>query len=168
MNYLYTIILLFIFNAFSNAQSLITPFEQDSNSTCTFDQCISFFKSLDADYKECSIVEDGYTDTDEPFRLVVLGRKDAMNPLSAKKRNKLIVWINNGIHPGEPEGIDASMILARELMKNADLNKLLDKITVVMVPVYNVEEVKTEIHLAVQIKMDQKNMVLEAIHKIWI
>jgi hypothetical protein len=31
------------------------------------------------------------------------------------KKNKAILFVNNGIHPGEPDGIDATMMLMRDL-----------------------------------------------------
>ena len=31
------------------------------------------------------------------------------------KQHKVVVLVNNGIHPGEPDGIDASMMLLRDL-----------------------------------------------------
>ena len=34
---------------------------------------------------------------------------------SGTGKGKLVILINNGIHPGEPDGIDASMLLIRDL-----------------------------------------------------
>lgn len=42
----------------------------------------------------------------------------------------------NGIHPGEPEGIDASMMLARDLVTSN--SKLLNHVVVCIIPVYNI------------------------------
>jgi hypothetical protein len=48
--------------------------------------------------------------------------------------------INNGIHPGEPEGIDATVMLFRDYLAKPDLFKpLLDKVVIVAIPVYNVD-----------------------------
>ena len=47
-----------------------------------------------------------------------------------------MILINNGIHPGEPDGIDASMMLARDI-----LNKkvsLPDNVALAFIPVYNI------------------------------
>src|SRR5690606_8008634 len=51
-------------------------------------------------------------------------------------KNRAVLLINNGIHPGEPDGIDATMILYRDLamgkVKNP-INTVIDNI-----PVYNI------------------------------
>jgi carbamoylphosphate synthase small subunit len=41
----------------------------------------------------------------------------------SKKQDKRVLLINNGIHPGEPEGIDASMMLVRDLLKKEPVTK---------------------------------------------
>ena len=53
------------------------------------------------------------------------------------KNEKVKIFINNGIHPGEPDGIDASMMLARDLLIKPELRKLLDQVEVNIIPVYN-------------------------------
>jgi hypothetical protein len=49
-----------------------------------------------------------------PSSCIVSPDKD-FNFESIRKKNKRVILINNGIHPGEPDGIDASMLLARDL-----------------------------------------------------
>jgi len=51
---------------------------------------------------------------------------------------KLVVFINNGIHAGEPCGVDASMMLARDILIDGEKRKLLEEITLVIIPIYNV------------------------------
>ncbi|RZK84653.1 MAG: hypothetical protein EOO98_16595, partial [Pedobacter sp.] len=41
-----------------------------------------------------------------------------------------------GIHPGEPEGIDASMMLARDLLKG---NLLSENVMICIIPIYNID-----------------------------
>jgi len=53
-----------------------------------------------------------------------------------RKNNKRVLLINNGIHPGEPDGIDASMLLARDIVANKI--KLPDNIVLAFIPVYNI------------------------------
>ena len=54
----------------------------------------------------------------------------------AKKRNKNILLINNGIHPGESDGIDASMLLLRDLAQGKIV--ALTNTIVAVIPVYNI------------------------------
>jgi carbamoylphosphate synthase small subunit len=55
--------------------------------------------------------------------LVVLSKDKVFDPALIKKQNKRVLLINNGIHPGEPEGIDASMMLVRDLLEKNQLPK---------------------------------------------
>jgi hypothetical protein len=44
--------------------------------------------------------------------------------------------VNNGIHPGEPDGIDASMLLVRDIMNGK--KKLPANVVMAFIPVYNI------------------------------
>jgi len=52
----------------------------------------------------------GTTDAGFPLHLVTYSLKRISTLKVCIKKNKRIILINNGIHPGEPDGIDASMI----------------------------------------------------------
>ena len=47
-----------------------------------------------------------------------------------------VLLINNGIHPGEPEGIDATMMLVRDLLKKDQLPK---DVVLCFIAVYNID-----------------------------
>ena len=49
--------------------------------------------------------EMGLTDSGKPLHLVIFSADKDFNFKSGKAK----ILINNGIHPGEPDGIDASM-----------------------------------------------------------
>jgi hypothetical protein len=55
----------------------------------------------------------GATDSGEPLHLVILIRRNNLTSLKFKKQSYSL--INNGIHAGEPDGIDATMQLFRDL-----------------------------------------------------
>ena len=78
----------------------------------------------------------GMTDAGFPLHLVVVSNDGETNFENARKKNKRIILINNGIHPGEPDGIDACMLLARDLVLHK--YKLPDNIILAIVPVYNI------------------------------
>jgi hypothetical protein len=67
---------------------------------------------------------------------LVLSKDKIFDPIAIRKSNKRILLINNGIHPGEPEGIDASMMLARDLLKGDLLPK---DVVICIIPVYNID-----------------------------
>ncbi len=118
----------------------ITPFEISKGKyTATYDECIAYYKVLDSMYDEIKMFECGPTDIGKPLNLVVLSSDKDFDPQSIRKKNKEIILINNGIHPGEPDGIDASMLLARDLMQKPELHNLLGNIVIIIIPIYNID-----------------------------
>ncbi|OGX87624.1 hypothetical protein BEN47_00165 [Hymenobacter lapidarius] len=118
-----------------------TPFETGGgNTTATHAECIAYYQRLATAYPaHLHLAEAGPTDSGRPLHEVVLSPDGDTDPASVRRKNRRILFIQNGIHPGEPEGIDASMMLARDLMQQPKLQKLLATVTVVIVPIYNVE-----------------------------
>ena len=127
-----------IFMTANSQTKLITPWEKNENKTTTYSECIAYYQMLAQEYKEISCVPVLETDSGFPLHEVVISIDDK-TPEDARKNGKTILFINNGIHPGEPEGIDATMMLARDLVSKAELRKLLEKLTIVIIPVYNID-----------------------------
>ena len=122
---------------FFTAHAQLTPFEQstDKNYTATYAQVIAYYQKLAQQYPQMKLINYGTTDVGYPLTLVVLSRDKVFNPALIKQQNKRVLLINNGIHPGEPEGIDASMMLARDVLKK---NALPKNVVICMIAVYNI------------------------------
>jgi hypothetical protein len=67
---------------------------------------------LDTKSNLINVSAKGITDAEKPLHLVLMSSGKTFNPKSWHLNNKIIILINNGIHAGEPDGIDASMMLA--------------------------------------------------------
>lgn len=78
----------------------------------------------------------GPTDAGFPLHLIVVSGDKNFDIKSIKAAKKNIIFINNGIHPGEPDGIDASMLLVRDIVQNK--YKLPSSIVLAVIPVYNI------------------------------
>lgn len=132
------LMLLLLFAAVPES-GLLTAFEMSGGTqTATYNQCIGFYNDLDEQSEEVKMISLGETGIGKPLNLVVIDRDKMFNADGARKLNKRILLINNGIHPGEPDGIDASMMLARNLVEDSVLHHLLDHVVVIIVPIYNV------------------------------
>ncbi len=128
--------LLFLVSIFSfSSFSQKTAFELDSNTTCTYNELITFYKTLDNRFDQCLLTEQGITDSGKPLHLLVLSKDRIFTPEDARKKGKTVILINNGIHPGEPEGMDAAAMLARDLLES---KKLSDQLVICIIPVYNI------------------------------
>ena len=113
-----------------------TPYENgNGNQTATYDQTIAYFKVLDDNFKSISMQEAGLTDSGEPLHLVIFNGSGDFN-FDKLQKDKAILLINNGIHPGEPDGIDATMMLFRDLATGKI--KAPKNVVIVNIPIYNI------------------------------
>ncbi|MDM1047321.1 M14 family zinc carboxypeptidase [Sphingobacterium hotanense] len=113
------------------------PFEKDPerNTTVTYEELRSYYQDLLKDEKQAKIMDLGKTDVGKPLQLIVLSKDGDFDPQSIKAKGKAVLFMNNGIHPGEPEGIDASMMFVRDLLRQ---NKLSSDVVICLIPVYNI------------------------------
>ncbi|WP_028668588.1 M14 family zinc carboxypeptidase [Runella zeae] len=100
--------------------------------TATYDEVIRFYQDLDKKYDQATLVQVGTTDIGKPLHLFVMSANKIFKP----QADKVTILVNNGIHPGEPEGIDASMMWVRELLAKKTLPP---NVVLCVVPVYNVD-----------------------------
>src|SRR5688572_2827867 len=68
--------------------------------------------------------------------LLVISTRGVRTPDEARRAGLPVVLVQNGIHAGEVEGKEASMMLVRDLLAGAH-DGLLDAITLVVVPLFN-------------------------------
>jgi len=114
-----------------------TPFERSGGKqTATYAECIAFYKDLDKRSPRLAIREMGMSDAGYPYHVVLYSNDGVADPAAWHRQHKLVILINNGIHPGEPDGVDASMLLLRDLA--AGKIALPDNIALAVIPLYNI------------------------------
>jgi hypothetical protein len=88
------------FGAFNQAKSQETPYElKGKNYTATYEECIEYYKQLDQTYRCVSMIEAGETDAGLPLHTVLISSDGRFDPARWKQEEKIIILINNGIHP---------------------------------------------------------------------
>ena len=113
-----------------------TYFEKgNGNQSATYQETIAYFQLLANDFKTIDIKTMGLTDSGEPLHMVTFN-SDATFDFEAIQKNKAVLFINNGIHAGEPDGIDASMQFFRDLALGKI--KAPKNTVIVCIPVYNI------------------------------
>ncbi len=120
-------------------QAQLTPFElnKDKNYTATYAEVMAYYPKLVKQYpQQVKLFNYGSTDVGKPLTLVVVSKSGDFDPAKIKQQNKRVILINNGIHPGEPEGIDASMMLVRDLLQK---KKLPNGVVVCFIALYNID-----------------------------
>ncbi len=116
-----------------------TPFEMSQGKeTATYQEAIDHYKVLAARHPEAELITGSPTDVGKALHLFLLSGQKVFDPKEAKKSGLPFILINNAIHPGEPCGVDASMMLARDLLEDPTLRPLLDKMIIGIIPLYNI------------------------------
>ena len=124
-------------NITSSSSNFITPFEKNKNSTSTYEETIAFYKQLSEAFPQLQLTVHGMTDIGFPLHTAVLSVDGDFDPVSIRKKNKNILFLNNAIHAGEPCGVDASMMILRNYLENKSLQKFLKHTVIVVIPMYN-------------------------------
>jgi hypothetical protein len=120
-----------------------TPFERSGGTeTTTYAACMDYYRALAGKHPTAKLLEYGGangTDVGLPLHVLVIDSDRRFDAAQARRAGKVVLLINNNIHPGEPEGADASMQLARDLLTKPELQPLLARTVVCIIPMYNVD-----------------------------
>jgi len=99
---------------------------------------IQKYRDLASGSSYAKLIPYGETDGGQAIHLFVITKTGVFNPGRLHELGYLILLINNGIHPGEPDGINASLLLAEHLL--ADQGKELpEHVAICIIPVLNIE-----------------------------
>jgi len=143
MKQLLTSALLILFTSYTFPQSpdiWITHFEKSRFlSTPCYTESIEYFQKL-AEYSPFAELKTfGISPQGRELKYLIVSGDGAFNPDNGKETKKPIVLIINGIHSGEIEGKDASMLLLREILISKEKEYLLDSLSLIVVPIFNVD-----------------------------
>lgn len=118
-------------------EAFTTEFERSQGlKTSEYKDVIDFYKKLDEEFDNITGFEFNRTDSGEPLHVFFYNVKQSDKLEEISKSNKLKFLINNGIHPGESDGIDASMMLLRDLaFGKIDLG---EDFIIGFIPIYNI------------------------------
>lgn len=115
----------------------LTIFEKSNGTqTATYFDAIAFYKSLNKTSSLINMVEKGPTDAGYPLHLVLVSADKKFKPTNWHTQNKVVILINNAIHPGEPDGVDACMMLVRDICTKKII--LPNNVVLAIIPIYNI------------------------------
>ncbi|MDF1571890.1 MAG: M14 family zinc carboxypeptidase [Bacteroidales bacterium] len=122
----------------SNAFSQIR-LDYTNNRSPEWHEVIEWYAMLDSIYPAARLIETGTTDAGKPLHLFIISTDGLFEPGQVRAAGKRIILINNGIHPGESNGIDASLEFAAEVLAgNHRTAGYLENTVLLIVPVFNV------------------------------
>jgi len=121
------------------AQHALLKLNYEKNYTPTYYEVIEMYRLLDEHYENAKLTENGLTDSGKPLHTFIINKEPEFDPASIKAKGKAVLLINNGIHPGEPAGIDASLEFADNILRNHNgLAEILENTVIVIIPAYNI------------------------------
>jgi hypothetical protein len=110
--------------------------EYKRNHTLTYEKTIEAYQKLDDQFDDAKLIEMGNADCGKPLHIFIIDPTRQFN--GANYQNRTVLLINNGIHPGEPCGVDASINFANDLLKDANYSQRISNIVIGIIPLYNV------------------------------
>ncbi len=131
------ILLCCLFPLATFAQKITTKVERSGfKETPTYYEIIDWWKQLDAKSANVKMEAMGPSDAGFPLHLITVNASGEMPVAKLSSSKKRVILINNGIHPGEPDGIDASMMLVRDIVEGK--KRLPINVILAIIPVYNI------------------------------
>ena len=125
----------------NDLRDLRTPYELgNQNQSTTWDECIAWYEALARRFPQVlHFGQVGTSDAGVPIHAGVVSRDGVFDRAQIKCAARPVFFNNNGIHPGEPEGIDACMALVRDFCVEPARLAALGDTVFLFVPLYNVD-----------------------------
>jgi len=138
-NFLF-VLLMFSISFSQDKNDWQTYFEKSGYlETPRYAETMEYFRKL-ADYSDVAeMIKFGVSPQGRDLNCLVVSNDKAFKPEDAKATGKPVILIINGIHSGEIEGKDASMILLREILVTKEKEKMLDNVILLVIPVFSVD-----------------------------
>jgi len=120
---------------------MLTPYEKgNQNQTTLWTECIAFYEELARRFPNILKFEQAaVSDAGIPIHVGIVSADGVFGREQIKREGRTVFFNNNGIHPGEPEGIDACMAMVRDLCFQPERLAKLGKTVLLFVPIYNVD-----------------------------
>ncbi len=118
------------------------PFEASEGSkTATYEQTLEFCESIDKASPQVFYTSYGKSSQGHVLPLLIVD-KDGLSEVEAiRNTGRTILLVQSNIHPGEPDGNDAMMLLLRDIVAGKE-KALLDSVSVLFAPVVNPDGLK--------------------------
>ncbi len=134
---------LFIFliaNTDTHADNWDTDYERSGGTkTPRYDATIDFCRKMAETSPLIKYTSFGVSPQGRELPLLIIDAHGNFDPESVRKSGNMIMLINACIHPGEPEGKDAGLLLIRNIaFRNID-QSLLNNVTILFIPIFNVD-----------------------------
>lgn len=123
----------------AQAQDWTTFYERSGGKeTPRYEETLEYCRQLDEHSPWIQLSYFGTSPQGRGLPVLIADRGEAFRP-GPDKRKKAVVMVQACIHPGESEGKDAGLMLLRDIAITRELDHLLDSITLIFIPIFNVD-----------------------------
>ncbi len=115
------------------------PFELSGGSrTATYDQTIDFCHAIDEASPMVHYQSYGKSSLGYELPLLIVDKDGSESPSAIHKKGKTLLFVQANIHPGEPDGNDAMMLLLKDLVMG-EKSDLLNEVSIIFAPAVNAD-----------------------------
>ena len=126
--------------AAEDAPDWTTPAERsDFGATPSYDETLAWLQALARTTPTADLQSFGRSPQGRQLPLLVVSAQRTFEPGAARAAGRPVILIQCGIHSGEISGKDASLIFLRELLVEGRFPEVLGELTLLFVPIYNVD-----------------------------
>lgn len=124
----------------SQTGDLLTFYEKSGRQeTPRYAETIEYCRLLDKSSPMITYTTFGRSPQGRDLPLLILDREGLHDPASIRKAGRIVIMVLACIHAGEPDGKDAGLMLLRDLSQKHDLKTLLEHVSVIFIPIFNVD-----------------------------
>lgn len=118
----------------------ITYFEKSGGKgTPSYEQTIEYFRKFEKISPFVTLKEFGISPQGRKLYYLIVSKEKSFTPEKLKSSSLPLLFINNGIHSGEIEGKDATMLLLRDILVTKEKAAYINGINLVIVPIFSVD-----------------------------
>lgn len=117
-----------------------TKFEESNYlETSNYDESIKYFQMLADNSEYAKLITIGISPQGREIKSLIVSKAKIFNPAESLNNKYAKVMINNGIHSGEIEGKDASMLMLRDMLVTLESKTHWDNVILLVIPVSNLD-----------------------------
>jgi murein tripeptide amidase MpaA len=119
---------------------MTTEFERSGGTrTGTYDEAIALCREFDRASRLVHFETFGTSGEGRALPVLIIDAAGHHDPERVRRSGNVVVMIQAGIHAGEIDGKDAGFMLLREMVIEGTRRDLLDHVTIVFIPILNVD-----------------------------
>ena len=131
-------VLLFSLGAYSQGHDLTTLFEKThGKESDDYDSTIQFCKMLDEESDIVKLTSIGQSAQGRDIPLIIVNKDKVFDIRTIKNSESTVLLVQACIHPGEPDGKDAGLMLIRDIITKPEMKLLTDKVVILFLPILN-------------------------------